>query len=127
MPLGWNRMIETGFDWKSYQGDCPVGEHEIVLDQVVYAKGAIAVHLFYQTQDIVKHWSLVRRKWPYDTVLHEEFKDFAHIGDRWMIRVYPGFKGKHTWIGEAKRLAPSEREWVVSTTIQRHYKEKKKG
>ena len=125
--MGWNLMVETGFDWKSYPGECPVGEYEIVLDQVVYAKGGSAIHLFYKDIKQKKHWSLIYRKWPYDVSIYDEFKDSAKVGDRWQVKIFPALKSTHTWIGKAKRLAPSERDWVVSTTVQRHYKEKKEG
>jgi hypothetical protein len=64
MPDSWNQFQERGFPLDDYAKDIPIGEYEVIVDGVCYAKSAsrigTGIHVFARMRNTdKKHWFFV--------------------------------------------------------------------
>ena len=58
MPCSWNQLKQSGFPLDDYAKDMPIGEYEVIVDGVCYAKMAsrigTGIHLFARIRETAK-------------------------------------------------------------------------
>ena len=64
MPGSWNQFQQSGFPLDDYAKEMPIGEYEVIVDGVCYAKMAsrfgTGIHLFARIRETdKKHWFFV--------------------------------------------------------------------
>ena len=62
MPSSWNQLKQSGFSLDDYSKEMPIGEYEVIVDAVCYAKSAsrtgTGIHVFGRIGER-KHWFFV--------------------------------------------------------------------
>jgi hypothetical protein len=62
MPSSWNQLKQSGFSLDDYSKEMPIGEYEVIVDAVGYAKSAsrrgTGIHVFGWIGER-KHWFFV--------------------------------------------------------------------
>ena len=62
MPSSWNQLEQSGFPLDDYAKEMPIGEYEVIVDGVCYAKSSsrtgTGIHVFGRIRER-KHWFFV--------------------------------------------------------------------
>ena len=62
MPSSWNQLKQSGFPLSDYAKEMPIGEYEVIVDGVCYAKSGsrigTGIHVFARIRER-KHWFFV--------------------------------------------------------------------
>ena len=62
MPSSWNQLKQSGFPLDDYAMEMPIGEFEVIVDGVCYAKSSsrtgTGIHVFCRIRER-KHWFFV--------------------------------------------------------------------
>jgi len=94
MPKSWNQFLESGFPLDDYEKEIPLGEYEVILDEVCYAKTSsrgTGIHLFARhLATDKKHWFFV-----FYVPWHSSYGTAkeAKSGDRFRLVVEMGKRG----------------------------------